>query len=34
MYSGVKDKAILMKLTEEAVTRRFLSAVGMEDLAE
>ncbi len=32
MYSGVKDKAILMKLTEEAVTRRFLAAVGMEDL--
>jgi nanoRNase/pAp phosphatase (c-di-AMP/oligoRNAs hydrolase) len=34
MYSGVKDKAILMKLTEEAVTRRFLSAIGMEDTSE
>jgi nanoRNase/pAp phosphatase (c-di-AMP/oligoRNAs hydrolase) len=30
VFSGVKDRAILMKLTEEAVTRRFLSAVGLE----
>jgi len=31
VFSGVKDKAILMKLTEEAITRRFRAAVGMED---
>jgi len=30
VFSGVKDRAILMKLTEEAVTRRFLTAVGLE----
>ncbi len=30
VFSGVKDRSILMKLTEEAVTRRFLSAVGLE----
>jgi len=34
VFSGVKDRAILMKLTEEAVTRRFLGAVGMEGQAE
>jgi nanoRNase/pAp phosphatase (c-di-AMP/oligoRNAs hydrolase) len=31
VFSGVKDKAILMKLTEEAVTRRFLNSVGVEE---
>jgi nanoRNase/pAp phosphatase (c-di-AMP/oligoRNAs hydrolase) len=30
VFSGVKDRAILMKLTEEAVTRRFLASIGME----
>jgi nanoRNase/pAp phosphatase (c-di-AMP/oligoRNAs hydrolase) len=34
VFSGVKDRAILMKLTEEAVTRRFLTAVGMEGQGE
>ncbi len=34
VFSGVKDRAILMKLTEEAVTRRFLAAVGMEGQGE
>jgi nanoRNase/pAp phosphatase (c-di-AMP/oligoRNAs hydrolase) len=30
VFSGVRDRAILMKLTEEAVTRRFLEAVGLD----
>jgi len=34
VFSGVKDRAILMKLTEEAVTRRFLAAVGLEGQGE
>ncbi len=34
VFSGVKDRAILMKLTEEAVTRRFLMAVGLEGQSE
>lgn len=34
VYSGVKDKVILLKLTEEAVTRRFLTTVGVEDVTE
>lgn len=34
VFSGVKDRAILMKLTEEAVTRRFLTAVGLEGQGE
>ena len=31
VFSGVKDKAMLIKLTEEAVTRRFLAAIGVDD---
>lgn len=34
VFSGVKDRAILMKLTEEAVTRRFLTAVGLDGQSE
>ncbi|WP_081476786.1 DHH family phosphoesterase [Methanocella conradii] len=34
LFSGVKDRAILLKLAEEAVTRRFLSAVGIEGEVE
>ncbi|MCD1294606.1 potassium transporter TrkA [Methanocella sp. CWC-04] len=30
VFSGVKDRDMLLKLTEEAVTRRFLSTVGIE----
>lgn len=34
VFSGIKDKTTLLKLAEEAVTRRFLTTVGMEDGGE
>lgn len=30
VFSGIKDKDTLLKLTEEAITRRFLTTVGIE----
>jgi nanoRNase/pAp phosphatase (c-di-AMP/oligoRNAs hydrolase) len=31
IFVGIKDKATLLKLTNEAITRRFLAAVGVEE---
>ncbi len=34
IFMGIKDKATLLKLTDEAITRRFLAAVGVEEETE
>ncbi len=34
IFRGIKDKAMLLKLADEAITRRFLAAVGVEEETE
>ncbi|HUL62768.1 MAG TPA: DHH family phosphoesterase [Methanocella sp.] len=34
IFMGIKDRATLLKLADEAVTRRFLAAVGVEEETE
>jgi nanoRNase/pAp phosphatase (c-di-AMP/oligoRNAs hydrolase) len=34
IFMGIKDKATLLKLADEAITRRFLAAVGVEEETE
>jgi nanoRNase/pAp phosphatase (c-di-AMP/oligoRNAs hydrolase) len=34
IFMGLKDKATLLKLADEAITRRFLAAVGVEEETE
>jgi nanoRNase/pAp phosphatase (c-di-AMP/oligoRNAs hydrolase) len=34
IFMGIKDKATLLKLVDEAITRRFLTAVGVEEELE
>ncbi|HUL62587.1 MAG TPA: DHH family phosphoesterase [Methanocella sp.] len=34
IFMGIKDRATLLKLTDEAITRRFLAAVGVDEETE
>ncbi len=34
IFMGIKDRATLLKLVDEAITRRFLTVVGVEEEPE